>query len=64
MSKREVTLRLGRARRMYVDRLLARGLAGNTAAEVVDTVFNRGLQEMVPAEWMREAVERAEERRR
>ena len=54
---KKVTVRLGRARRMYIERLMARGLAGDTPAEVVDTVFCRGLQEMVPAKWMREAVE-------
>lgn len=52
-----VKVRLGRARRMYIRRLLARGLFGNSPSEVVDIVFCRGLQELVPAEWMREAIE-------
>lgn len=51
-----IRVQLGRARRMYVRRLMARGLAGDTPAEVVDFVFCRGLQELVPAEWMRDAA--------
>lgn len=54
---KKVTIRLGRARRIYVERLMARGLSGDTPAEVVDAIFCRGLQECVPAEWMREIVE-------
>jgi len=56
---KKVVVRLGRARRMYVERLMSRGLSGDTPAEVVDVIFCRGLQECVPAEWMREAVEAA-----
>jgi hypothetical protein len=56
---KKVTLRLGRARRIYVERLLARGLHGNSPEEVVDIIFCRGLEETVPAEWMREMVEKA-----
>jgi hypothetical protein len=48
---------------MYVERLMARGLSGDTPAEVVDTVFCRGLQECVPAEWMRDAVDMARKRK-
>lgn len=55
---KKVTVRLGRARRIYIERLLARGLHGNDADEVVDIVFCRGLQEIVPAEWMSEISER------
>jgi hypothetical protein len=56
----KVTFKLGRARKMYLRRLLERGCAGNNITEVAEWIFNRGLQECVPAEWMREAVERAE----
>jgi hypothetical protein len=59
----KIKIKLGPARRMYVERLLERGLSGNTFDEVVDTIFCRGLQELVPAEWMREAVDLAERRR-
>jgi hypothetical protein len=55
----KATFKLGPARRMYVTRLLERGLAGCSVGEVVETIFNRGLQEMVPAEWMLEASDRA-----
>jgi hypothetical protein len=55
---KKVTLHLGPARRLYVERLLARGLSGDTPEEVVETLFCRGLQECVPAEWMREVVEK------
>jgi hypothetical protein len=48
---------------MYIERLLARGLSGDTPAEVVDVIFCRGLQESVPAEWMRDAVDRANKRK-
>lgn len=58
---KKVTVRLGRARRMYVERLLARGLHGDSAEEVVETLFCRGLQECVPAEWMREVIDAAAE---
>ena len=58
----QVKFKLGRARKMYLRRLLERGLSGCDIQEVAETVFNRGLQECVPAEWMREAVERAERR--
>lgn len=51
------TVRLGPARRMYVERLLARGLFGNSVEECVDIIFCRGLQELVPAEWSRDAIE-------
>ena len=54
---KKVTIRLGRVRRMYIERLLTRGLAGDNAEQVVDTVFCRGLQELVPAEWMREVID-------
>lgn len=54
---KKVAVRLGRARRMYVERLLARGLYGDSVEETVDIIFCRGLQELVPAEWMRDAVE-------
>lgn len=64
MIPKKVTVRLGRARRMYIERLMARGLSGDTPEEVVDVIFCRGLQECVPAEWMREAVEKAEARRK
>jgi hypothetical protein len=50
------TLRLGRAQRMYVERLLAGGLHGDSAAQVVYTLFCRGLQECVPLEWIGEAT--------
>lgn len=60
----KIKITLGRARRMYCERLLRRGLSGNSIEEVVDTVFNRGLQECVPAEWMREAIDRANKRAR
>lgn len=59
---KKVTIRLGRARRMYIERLIERGLSGDTAEEVVETVFCRGLQECVPAEWMREASDLAKRR--
>lgn len=52
-------IRLGRARRMYVQRLLSTGLHGDTVAEVIETIFCRGLQECVRPEWMREASEAA-----
>jgi hypothetical protein len=55
---KKITVRLGRARRLYVERLLIGGMHGNDLAEVVDTIFCRGLQECVPAEWMREVSER------
>jgi hypothetical protein len=51
--------KLGPARRMYVTRLLERGLSGNNAREVVETIFNRGLQELIPNDWMLEASDRA-----
>jgi hypothetical protein len=54
---KKATIRLGRARRMYIQRLLARGLSGDTPEEVVDAVFCRGLQECVPPEWMHEVIE-------
>lgn len=53
---KKATIRLGRARRMYVARLLAGGLHGDSPEEVVDVIFCRGLQECVPAEWMRDAA--------
>lgn len=56
---KKITLRLGPARRLYVKRLLMRGLSGDTAQEVCDTLFCRGLQQCVPAEWMRDAADRA-----
>jgi hypothetical protein len=59
----KVKIKLGPARRMYLERLLERGLAGCNIQEVAETVFNRGLQEIVPAEWMREVVDMAEQRR-
>lgn len=52
---KKVTLRLGPARRMYIERLLAGGLHGDSVDEVVDTLFCRGLQECVRPEWMVEA---------
>ena len=55
----KVSFKLRRAQQMYLKRLLERGLSGCNLQEVAETVFNRGLQECVPAEWMREAVERA-----
>ena len=55
-TPKKVTIRLGRVRRMYIERLLARGLHGDTPAEVVETLFCRGLQKCVPAEWMREVT--------
>ena len=58
----KVKIKLGRARRIYLERLLERGLAGNDLQEVGETIFNRGLQELVPAEWMREMVDQAERR--
>jgi hypothetical protein len=61
---KKVKVRLGPARRMYVERLMARGMSGDTPAEVVDVIFCRGLQECVPAEWMRDVVARAEKRKR
>lgn len=60
----KVKFKLGRARRMYLARLLQRGTYGNDLREVAETIFNRGLQEIVPAEWMREVVDLAESRRR
>jgi hypothetical protein len=60
---KKVVVRLGRARRLYVERLMARGLSGDTPSEVVDTIFCRGLQKCVPAEWMREVVEAAGKKR-
>jgi hypothetical protein len=61
---KKVTVRLGPARRMYVNRLLARGLHGNSAAEVADIIFCRGLEVCVPPDWMREAAQRAARRER
>jgi hypothetical protein len=60
---KKVEIRLGPARRRYIERLLAGGLHGNTAEEVVETLFCRGLQECVPAEWMREAGDDAQQYR-
>lgn len=59
---KKVVIRMGRARRVYVAKLLNRGLHGNTAAEVVETLFCRGLQECVPAEWMRDIAEELKKR--
>lgn len=61
---KKVKVRLGPARRMYVERLIARGLSGDTPAEVVDVIFCRGLQECVPAEWMRDAIAKADAKTR
>ena len=54
---KKITIHLGRARRLYIERLLERGTWGDTPAEVVDRIFCRGLQECVPAEWMRDIAE-------
>lgn len=55
---KKVTIRLGPARRLYIKRMLKRGLSGDNVEECVDVIFCRGLQECVPAEWMREVIER------
>lgn len=52
---KHVKTRLGPVRRMYVATLLAGGLHGNTAEEVVETIFCRGLQECIDAGLMRSA---------
>lgn len=53
--KKKVTIHLGPARRMYIKRLLAGGLHGDSVNEVAETIFCRGLLKCVPPEWMREA---------
>lgn len=63
-SPKKLTVRLGPARRMYIRRLLERGLSGDTPGEVLETIVNRGLQEIVPPEWMRDAIELAQIRAR
>jgi hypothetical protein len=55
---KKVTLFLGPARRIYVKRLIERGLHGDDASEVVESIFSRGLEQCVPADWMREMVDR------
>ncbi len=61
---KKITVRLGRARRLYVEKLIERGTWGDTPAEVIDRIFCAGLQQCVPPEWMREIVDLLERRRR
>lgn len=55
-APKKVTIRLGPARRAYINRLLAGGLHGETPGEVVEGIFCRGLLQCVPAEWIREVI--------
>ena len=57
-------IRLGPARRFYVQQLLNTGLYGNTPGEAVEILFSKGLQQVVTTELIRAFVPAKDRRQR